>query len=260
VDPDARVRASLDLLRPRLSDPPHAAVILGSGLGGIAERWSATWQLPLDEIPSAPAPRVDGHRGTLSEIRVGDLPVLVQEGRTHLYEGYEAADVAATVRLYAALGCKRLVLTCASGTLTDDAPSGALVAIRDHLNLTGANPLSGGEFVPMADAYRADLCPADLPRVVLAGLRGPSYETGAEAEMLRRLGADIVSMSTVLEAVAARAEGMEIVGLSAVTNRSGGGDAEPESHDRVVARATAMRKRLYDVLAELLPRWSLDLA
>lgn len=246
-------------LRARVPEPPYAAIVLGSGLGGEAVASRALRRVPLADLPGIPTPRVAGHGAALSLLEIAGRPALVQEGRVHLYEGYEAREVAATVRLFAALGVRRLVLTCASGSVNPDIAPGMLVGVRDHLNLTGANPLGPGAFVPMANAYRADLYPKELPAAVLAALRGPSYETAAETEMLRRLGADIVSMSTVPEAIAARAEGMEIAAFSAVTNRAGGADGAPESHERVIARAAGMRKLLWEVVEATLAGWAATL-
>lgn len=247
-------------LRARL-DPrePVALVTLGSGLGGVVDALEDTATVEATDV-GLPASTVPGHRGRLVAGRLAGTEVLVQQGRVHRYEGLGAGAVAATVRAAAELGCTAFVVTNAAGGLRDHQRPGDLMAITDHLNLTGDTPLVGPQFVDMADAYdpalrdrareAADAEGVALGAGVYAGLRGPSYETPAEVAMLRTLGADAVGMSTVLEVLAARAAGLRVWGCSLITNvhRPGG---TPVDHGEVLAAADAAGPRLARVLHRL---------
>ncbi len=239
---------------------PEVAIVLGSGLGGLAERITDAVRIPYGELPGFHVPTVEGHKGELVAGRLSGREVIAQSGRFHLYEGHGAETTALPVRVFAALGVKVLVLTNAAGGIRRTFRPGTLMLIADHLNLTFRNPLIGpvraGEerFPDMSDPYdralrglarevaRAEGIP--LEEGVYAGLLGPSYETPSEVRMLERLGADAVGMSTVLENVAARALGVRCVGISTVTNAAAGISTEALSHDEVMVVANQVGERL----------------
>jgi len=235
---------------------PDVAVVLGSGLSGVfpldGER-----SLAFTEIPGFPAPSVVGHAGEVAVGTVSGRTVLVQRGRVHHYEGHSLADVALPVRAYARLGVKVVVLTNASGGIAHGLEAGDLVLLSDHINLLADNPLRGPNLDPLGPRF-PDMTEVYDPRlrklardvawglgialkegVYLATL-GPSYETPAEIRAFRALGADLVGMSTVPEAIAARHAGMKVLGISCVTNLAAGVLPEPLSHDEVIA--TSRRK------------------
>ena len=206
------------------SDRHDAVVVLGSGWGPAAEAFGEPLAaFAMAELPGFLAPVAEGHRGEVRSVSVGAHRVLLLLGRTHLYEGHGAAAVAHGVRTAAAAGCRLAVLTNANGSLRPDVEIGQPLLIRDHLNLAFGSPLEGPRFVDLTDAWSARLravareLDPTLGEGVYALLGGPHYETWAEAEWLRRIGADLVGMSTVYEAIAARECGMELVGLSTVT-------------------------------------------
>lgn len=256
-------RAAAGALGARLGrPPPRVLVVLGSGLGGLAEELAAAEQLGFDEL-GLRLPGAAGHAGRFVAGWLEQTPVLAQLGRCHLYEGATPAEVVAPVRAAAAAGIGELVITNAAGGLRSDLRPGQLVCLRDQLNLTGASPLAGEtppQFVDMASAYdpgrRAAAAEAaaaldePLAEGVYAGVLGPAYETPAEARMLRALGADLVGMSTVLEVIAARAAGMRVLGLSLVTNAHGA--ATPVSHSEVLAAAQDGAPRLLRLLRAVL--------
>lgn len=242
-------------------DRHDVAVVLGSGWGTAADAiGSASHEMPLADIPGFAASGVAGHGGVLRSVPVGERRVLVLLGRTHLYEGRGVAAVAHPVRTAAAAGCTRLVLTNGCGGLDPSWAPGTVVLISDHLNLTAQSPLVGADFVDLTEVYSARLrglaleIDPTLPEGVYAQLPGPQYETPAEIRMLRTLGADLVGMSTVLEAIAARAAGLEVLGLSLVTNAAAGLSGEPLSHDEVLASGRDAAARLGNLLAALVER------
>lgn len=240
---------------------PRVLLTLGSGLGELAEEVSGARSIPFADA-DLPTSTVPGHAGRLVAGTLHGVPVLVQQGRVHLYEGLGASDVVACVRAAAEAGVETFVVTNAAGGLAPSMNPGDLMLIDDHLNLTGTTPLVGPRFLDMASAYDPQLralagdaaagVGAELVRGVYAGLRGPAYETPAEVEMLRRLGADAVGMSTVLEVLAARAAGLRVVGCSLITNvhRPGG---TPTDHAEVLEAGQAAGPRLAAVLRALLP-------
>ena len=235
------------------------AVVLGSGWAAAADALGTpTATVPMAELPGFTAPAVDGHDGRLLSFVVGANRVLVLIGRAHAYEGHALSHVVHPVRTAAAAGVRALVLTNAAGGLRDDFGVGLPVLIGDHLNLTGRSPLVGPEFVDMVDAYSPRLrglarsIDPTLPEGVYAGLPGPHYETPAEIRMLRTLGADLVGMSTVHETIAARAAGLEVLGISLVTNMAAGITGAPISHDEVLETGRRSAMRIGVLLAELL--------
>lgn len=250
-----QVAAATAALAARTGVRRHAAVVvLGSGWDVVAEALGAlVAEVPVAELAGFHAPTAPGHRGVVRSYDSDGLAVLAFLGRTHLYDGHGPAAVAHPVRVAAAAGARVAVLTNASGGLRGDWPVGTGALIADHLNLTFTSPLAGPAFVDLTDAWsprlRAFARSVDptLVEATYAALPGPAVQSPAETRMLRVLGADLVGMSTVVEATAARAVGLELLGLSAVTTHEGGGDVLDAEEVVAVARATARR------LAPLLP-------
>ena len=258
--PDAA--AAAEVLARRTGVERHdVAVVLGSGWRPAADVFGpASAEIPMAELPGFLAPTVAGHGGTVRSVRVGDRRALVLLGRTHSYEGHGVAQVVHGVRTAAAAGCRVVLLTNAAGGLRDGMSVGQPVLISDHLNLTATSPLVGAQFVDLTDLYSARLraiareIDPSLADGVYAGLPGPHFETPAEIRMLRTLGADLVGMSTVLEAIAARAAGVEVFGLSLVTNLAAGITGEPLNHEEVLAAGLAAAQQMGTLLAALAAR------
>lgn len=243
------------------TDRHDVAVVLGSGWSDAADRiGDPDAEVALADLPGFTAPAVTGHAGTVRSVRRGHTRALVFLGRTHLYEGRGVAAVAHTVRTAAEAGCTRLVLTNGAGGLRRRWPPGTVVLVRDHLNLTATSPLSGPQFVDLTEVYSARLravaheVDESLPEGVYAQLPGPHYETPAEVAMLRALGADLVGMSTALEAIAARAVGMEVLALSLVTNAAAGLSGRPLDHAEVLTSGRAAADRLGRLVGDLVER------
>ncbi|WP_096905900.1 purine-nucleoside phosphorylase [Dietzia sp. WMMA184] len=243
------------------------ALVLGSGwsevVTGLADPGSAVTIAPAD-LPGFATPAVAGHRGTVTSCLVDGVPLLSVAGRTHLYEGRGTGPVVHPAHVAAAAGARALVLTNAAGGLRDDLAVGDLVLIRDHLNLTARSPLTGPLFVDMVDAYSPRLRAAaadamaavDVGRPsegVYAAMPGPQYETPAEINMLRTLGADLVGMSTVPETISARGLGLDVVAVSLVTNLAAGVTGQPLDHSEVLAAGAAGSARLTGALRALVP-------
>jgi len=261
----AAVAVAAGAIRPRLGNrKPRIAIVLGSGLGSLADRASGAERIRYADIPGFPEPTVAGHGGELVAGQVAGRDVLLQSGRFHVYEGHGVELAALPVRVFAALGIGTVMLTNAAGGVRRSFDAGTLMLISDHLNLTGRNPLTGptleGEerFPDMSNPYDPALrqIARDVARErgialeegVYAALPGPSYETPAEVRMLERLGADAVGMSTVVEVIAARARGMRCVGISTVTNPAAGVTGATLSHAEVMEVA----KRVGDELGLLI--------
>lgn len=237
------------------------AVVLGSGWGAGADALGpAGAELAVTDLPGFTAPAVAGHAGRVRSVPIGDKRALVFLGRTHLYEGHGAAATVHAVRVAAAAGAKLLVLTNACGGLRPEHSPGRPVLIRDHLNLTATSPLTGPAFVDLTEVYSARLralareIDPDLTDGVYAQLPGPHYETPAEIAMLRTLGADLVGMSTALEAIAARAAGIEVLGVGMVTNLAAGMTGAPLDHAEVLAVGRASALRMGGLLAQVVAR------
>lgn len=240
---------------------PETGLVLGSGLGGFTARMEIADRIPF-AAAGLPASGVPGHGGELVLGSIGGRRAAVLSGRVHLYEGRAPRDVTAGVRLLAALGVNRLILTNAAGSLRADFLPGSWMMLTDHLNLTGTSPLEGGpNFVDMSEVYsaaaRAEFTAAAAARGmalhhgVYAGLRGPQYETPAEIRMLRIMGADAVGMSTVLEAIQARALGLETAAFSCLTNMAAG-MAGPLSHGEVMETGRYAADAFADLLEAVL--------
>jgi purine-nucleoside phosphorylase len=224
---------------------PRAALVLGSGLGSFADACDQHFAIPYAEIPGLPVSKVPGHAGQFVGAELGGVPLLLAMGRVHYYEGHTARQIAAHVRLMASLEPEVLVLTNAAGSLHPDFTPGGWMMLSDHLNLTAASPLSGGpNFFDMSEVYDARLRGlfrglavehgVNLHEGVYACVPGPQYETPAEVRMLRTLGADTVGMSTVFEAIQARALGRRVAAFSCLTNWAAGVTDQPLSHDEVM--------------------------
>ncbi len=253
-----QVPAAVAAVRARLPvEAPVAAIVLGSGLGGLAARLSGVTRLSYRDIPGFAEPRVAGHAGELLHGMLGQREVLALAGRFHMYEGHEAAHSAFPVRVVHALGARTLILSNAAGGIRRTLAPGQLMLIADHLNVMFRNPLIGG-VVPGDERFPDMSAPYDpalrrqmhdcaralgirLEEGVYAGLLGPTYETPAEVRMMERLGADAVGMSTVPEVIVARAMGMRCVAVSCITNPAAGTSPHPIHHDEVieVTRAAA---------------------
>ena len=257
-----RAAEAASVITQRLARSPRIAVVLGSGWIAAAEGLGRiTAELPLGELPGVPSPTVAGHAGVARAVDIGDVSTLVLCGRSHLYEGHAADTVVHTVRAAVMAGCETVVLTNACGSLNDDMGVGQVVLISDQLNLTGANPLCGaeppagypGRFCDVTELYSRRLRSAahgiagPLPEGVYAGVLGGSYETPAEIRMLRTLGADLVGMSTVLEAIAAKHLGAEVLGVSLVTNLAAGMGGEL-SHADVLDAGRASGPELMELI------------
>ena len=248
---------------------PAVAIVLGSGLSAYAAEFDDATELPYASIPGFPTPRVEGHTGSLFMATIGDKRVALMAGRVHFYEGWEPADVVFGVRSVALAGASTVILTNAAGGVGDHLRPGDLVALTDHLNLTGRNPLHGpniaelgARFPDMSAVYspavRSQIHAAaaevgvSMAEGVYAWFTGPSYETPAEVEMARRLGADLVGMSTVPEAIALGHMGVEVGAISLVTNLAAGISATPLSHEEVTETAAEARDRFTRVVDTLL--------
>lgn len=235
---------------------------MGSGWLPAADALgSPEHEIPLAELPGFSAPAVAGHGGTVRSVTLGDKRLLIFLGRTHFYEGKGVAAVVHGVRTAAAAGVKTLVLTNGCGGLNPDWAPGTPVLISDHINMTATSPLEGAHFVDLTDLYSSRLrklcreADPSLDEGVYVQLPGPHYETPAEIGMVRAIGGDLVGMSTTLEAIAARAEGLEILGISLVTNAAAGMTGEPLNHEEVLAAGKSAATRMGALLGDILPRF-----
>lgn len=237
------------------------AIVLGSGWVPAADLLGPTeFDFAVTDLPGFPAAGVAGHAGRVRSVQVGNHRVLVFLGRTHLYEDHGVDSVVHRVRVAAAAGCRTMILTNACGGLDTRWRPGTPVLIRDHINLTGTSPLTGAAFVDLTNAYAAhlrDLCRTidpELDEGVYVQFRGPQYETPAEIAMVRAIGGDLVGMSTALETIAAREAGMDVLGISLVTNIAAGITGEPLNHEEVLAAGQAAAERMGRLMADVLSR------
>lgn len=265
ADQPARLDALEAAVRARTDIVPEIGVVLGSGLGSLADDLENPIAIPFAELPGWPAATAPGHVGSLLLGRLGGKPVVMLQGRFHVYEGNDPGLVVQPVLLFGRLGAKVIVLTNAAGGVDPGFGPGTLMVIADHLNLTGRTPLLGPNadaigprFQDLTDAWSPRLRDGlhaaakaegvDLAEGIYAGLLGPQYETPAEVRMLRGLGADAVGMSTVLECIAARWAGLEVCGVSLVTNAGAGYSGQPLSHEEVLAAGAEAGPRLARVI------------
>ena len=261
--------AGSEFLSTKFSVRPKIAVVLGSGLGAFADSLDNSVSIPYDEIPCWPPSTAVGHAGKLVLGEVAGVPVAVLAGRAHLYEGYTAQQAVYGIRALRGIGVESLVLTNAAGGINPGYGPGQLVLISDHINLQGQTPLTGPNddtlgprFPDMSEAYSkrfravarqaAKAMGLELPEGVYAALPGPSYETPAEIRYLRAIGADLVGMSTVPETIAANHMGMQVLGISCVTNFAAGVTGQKLDHQEVMATGELIRDTMVDLLRRVI--------
>jgi purine-nucleoside phosphorylase len=263
----ARFILSRSQLRPKI------ALVLGSGLGAFADEFASARKIPYRRIPHFPRSTAVGHAGQLVIGTVSNVAVVAMQGRVHLYEGYSVKDVAFPVRVFARMGVAAVILTNAAGGINPNYAQGGLVLLRDHINMQGVNPLSGPNderfgprFPDMSQAYDPDFrriageegkkLSLSLHDGVYLALSGPSYETPAEINFFRTIGADLVGMSTVPEVIAARHSGMRVLGISCVTNMAAGTTDQPLSHTEVLETTARVKPQFMALLRAVIPRIS----
>ena len=250
---------------------PKIALVLGSGLGAFADELTEATRIPYTKIPGFPQSTATGHAGQLLTGKTAGVPVVAMQGRVHSYEGYSAKEVTFPMRVFGRLGIKAVILTNAAGGINESYKQGALVAIRDHINLQSANPLIGANderfgprFPDMSKAYsqayraivaeEARRLKMEIQEGVYAALSGPSYETPAEIRYLRTIGADLVGMSTVPEVIVARHMGIEVLGISCVTNMAAGILDQTINHQEVMETGERVRAQFVALLRAVIPR------
>jgi purine-nucleoside phosphorylase len=256
---------------------PKIALVLGSGLGAFADELTSATKIPYQKIPNFPSSTAIGHAGQLVIGLVGDIPVAAMQGRVHLYEGYSAKDVVYPMRVLGRMGIRAAILTNAAGGINLGFQQGALVVLRDHINLQGANPLIGPNddrfgprFPDMTQAYwkpYREIALAEANRLgigvhegVYAALSGPSYETPAEIRYLRTIGADLVGMSTVSEVIVASQMGIRVLGISCVTNMAAGMLDQPIDHQEVLEAGERVKSQFVALLRAVVPRIAADIS
>ena len=266
-----QAEAAAKFIRRRTKLRPKIVLVLGSGLGAFADEFANATRIPYREIPHFPRSTAIGHRGQLVLGTVAGVPVAGMQGRVHLYEGYSASQVAFPMRVFARMGVKAVILTNAAGGINLSYSEGALVALRDHINLQGANPLVGPNddrfgprFPDMTRAYDSDFrrfvaeegknLKLDLHEGVYLALAGPNYETPAEIHAFRTLGADLVGMSTVPEVLAARHSGIRVLGISCVTNMAAGITGKALTAEEVFETGGRVKTQFIALLKALIPR------
>ena len=264
-----RAEHATRIIRSRISVEPRIAVVLGSGLGGFADDFEDSVAIAYEDIPGFVRSTAQGHAGRLVIGTIDSVPVLAMQGRVHYYEGYSLEEVTFPIRTFGLLGVKTLVLTNAAGGINVQLTQGALMVISDHLNLMGVNPLRGvnderfgPRFPDMTAVYSPELqelvveeakaINVEVRRGIYGALSGPSYETPAEIHLLRNLGADAVGMSTVPEAIVARHMGIEVLGISCITNMAAGISDEPIRHEEVMATGDRVRATFTELLQRVI--------
>ncbi|MFZ1932005.1 MAG: purine-nucleoside phosphorylase [Candidatus Sulfotelmatobacter sp.] len=267
--------AAAQFILQRTSLRPRIGLVLGSGLGGFADSLTDAVRIPFHEIPAFPRSTAIGHAGQMVIGNAGPVPVAVMQGRVHLYEGYSPQQVAFPMRVFGRMGIRSVILTNAAGGINLNHQQGALVLIRDHINLQGTNPLVGPNddrfgvrFPDMTHAYAKDFralakeeaakLGMNLHEGVYAALLGPSYETPAEINYLRIIGADLVGMSTAFEVIAARHLGIKVLAISCVTNMAAGILDQPLTHQEVMETGERVRSSFEALLRAVLPRMAQD--
>lgn len=265
------VEVAVESLRPRWKHSPAVGVVLGSGLGEFANELDDAVTIPYEEIPHWPASTAVGHAGRLVAGLINGTPVIVLSGRAHLYEGYTPQQATFATRVLRELGAHSMVFTNAAGGINLSYSQGALVALSDHINLQGSNPLTGPNddqwgprFPDMSEAYSlayrsiarqaAQQLGFILPEGVYAALAGPNYETPAEIRFLRTIGADLVGMSTVPEVIVANHMGMRVLAISCVTNMAAGVLDQKIDHEEVLETGRQVRSRFTALLKAVLPQ------
>ncbi|MFZ4452192.1 purine-nucleoside phosphorylase [Salibacterium aidingense] len=258
-------------VREKISAPPRIGLILGSGLGVLAEEIEDAVKIPYEELPGFPVSTVEGHAGQLVAGTLYGRKVVAMQGRFHYYEGYSLQEVTFPVRVMRAVGVEKLLVTNAAGSVNESFSPGNLMLIKDHLNLLGDNPLIGHNdeglgprFPDMSSAYSKELMETakmaasslhiTLQEGVYAANTGPSYETPAEVKMIRTLGADAVGMSTVPEVITAVHAGMDVLGISCLSNMAAGILNQPLSHDEVIETTERVREDFLRLMKEIVSR------
>ena len=266
-----RAEKAARMIRARANAEVSVAIVLGSGLGAFAEELTEATAIPYQEIPGFAHATVAGHAGKLVIGKVGDVNVAAMQGRFHFYEGYSLEEVTFPIRVLKLLGVRTLVLTNAAGALNVEFAPGSLMVISDHINLLGANPLTGPNddrfgprFPDLTLVYAAELqnmvieearaMGMEMRRGIYASLSGPSYETPAEIHMVRTLGADAVGMSTVPEAIVARHMDLRVIGISCITNLAAGVSNRPIDHSQVMAIGARVRGEFTELLRRVVKR------
>jgi len=267
---DDRVESAAAFALSRTDAVPRVAIVLGSGLGPLADEMDNATRIRYADVPGLPPVTVEGHAGTMVFGRIAGVAGVVLQGRYHLYEGYDAATVVLPVRVLVRAGVHTLIVTNSAGGVNRTFRPGDLMLIDDHINLLWSNPLIGpvrqGEnrFPDMSEPYDATLLQLAqeearrehirVRRGVYCAVRGPSYETPAEIRMLERIGADAVGMSTVPEVLAARAAGVRVLGISVITNVAAGITGAPITHEDVMATGQAAAARVWRLLRGVVAR------
>jgi len=266
-----RAEHAARVIRSRITEIPRVAIVLGSGLGGFADDFADAVGIPYEDIPGFARSTAQGHAGRLVIGKIDQTPLVAMQGRVHFYEGYPLEQVTFPIRTFKLLGIKTLILTNASGGINVQLTQGALMVLSDHLNLMGDNPLRGlndsrfgPRFPDMSAVYSPELqelvieearaLGVEVRRGIYAALAGPSYETPAEIHLLRNLGADAVGMSTVPEAIVARHMGIEVLGISCITNMAAGIGDEPINHEDVMATGDRVRSTFTQLLRRVVGR------
>ncbi|HXV73375.1 MAG TPA: purine-nucleoside phosphorylase [Sphingomonadales bacterium] len=249
---------------------PRIGLVLGSGLGAFADDFDQSTRIPYKKIPHFPQSTAIGHAGNLVIGKVGGIPVAGMQGRVHFYEGYPMQEVAFPMRVFGRMGLRAVILTNAAGGINRNYSQGALVVIRDHINLMGMNPLAGPNderfgprFFDMTTAYwkpyreialrEARRLGVNLHEGVYCAISGPSYETPAEIQLMERSGADLAGMSTVPEVIAARHLGVKVLGISCVTNMAAGVTGQPLNHEEVLETGRRVQGQLVALLRAVIP-------
>jgi purine-nucleoside phosphorylase len=277
VDEFARASRAAKFILSKTKLRPKVALVLGSGLGAFADELASAARIPYHKIPGFPRSTVPGHAGSLVIGKSGEVPVAAMQGRVHLYEGYSSREVVFPMRVLGRLGIRAAVLTNAAGAINLDYSAGALVVIRDHINLQGQNPLVGPNderfgprFPDMSDAYvkpyreialrEAKRLGLGVHQGVYAALSGPSFETPAEIRYLKTIGADLVGMSTVPEVIVARQMGIRVLGISCATNMAAGILDQPLTHAEVIETGERVKGQFIALLRAVIPPIAADAA
>jgi purine-nucleoside phosphorylase len=267
----SRAERAADLILSKTKLRPKMALVLGSGLGAFADELTEATAIPYGRIPNFPHSTALGHLGRLVVGKAAGLAVAAMQGRVHFYEGYSAGEVVFPMRVLGRMGIRAAILTNAAGGINSGYKQGALVVIRDHINLQGRNPLVGANderfgvrFPDMTEAYakeyreialtQAKRLDIEVHEGVYAALAGPSYETPAEIRYLRTIGADLVGMSTVPEVIVARHMGIRVLGLSCVTNMAAGLVDKPLSHAEVLETTALVKNQFVALLRSVIPQ------
>jgi purine-nucleoside phosphorylase len=273
LDEFSRAEAAAEFIRSKTALRPEIALVLGTGLGDFAEGMTDAIRIPYGEIPHFPRSTAIGHAGRLVVGRVAATPVAVMQGRVHLYEGHSIKDVAFPIRVFGRMGIRAVILTNAAGGIGTDLHPGCLVLIRDHINLQGVSPLIGPNddrfglrFFDMGNAYDPQfwrLAQEEAARLgiwlgsgVYAALLGPSFETHAEIQYLKKIGVDLVGMSTVPEVIVARHMGVRVLAFSCVTNLAAGLSDQPITHQEVLEIGARVQTEFVALLSAVIPRIS----